>query len=100
MKGIGKRLVYILRGESNPDRHYVGITADVESRLDWHNHGPCGQTFRNRPWSFVVVLEFPAERQALRFEKYLKTGSGRAFTARPFGGLEPAPPDGSTQPLP
>jgi hypothetical protein len=45
------------------------------------------------------VLEFPAERQALRFERYLKTASGRAFAARHFGDLEPEPPDRSTQPL-
>ena len=56
MHGLGKRFVYVLRSESNHDRHYVGITADVESREDWHNHGPCGQTVRNRPRSFVVVL--------------------------------------------
>ena len=85
MKGTGNRFVYILRSKSNPDRHYVGITADVESRLEWHNHGPCGHTTRHRPWSLVVVLEFPTERQALHFERYLKTASGRAFAKRHFG---------------
>jgi putative endonuclease len=91
VQGIGKRFVYILRSESNPDRHYVGVTADVESRVDWHNHGPRGHTVRHRPGSTVVVLEFPAERQALRFERYLKTASGRAFAARHFGDLGPTP---------
>jgi len=100
MQGLGKRYVYILRSDSDRARHYVGVTSDPERRLEWHNHGPCGQTIRNRPWSFVVVLEFPTERQALRFEKYLKTGSGRAFTARHFGELEPGRIDGSTRPLP
>ena len=99
MKGIGKRFVYILRSDRDPNRHYVGITADVESRVAWHNHGPSGHTVRHRPWSAVVVLESPAERQAQRFERYLKTASGRAFATRHFGGLETAPPDGSTQPL-
>ena len=91
MQGVGKRFVYGLRSDRDPNRHYVGITADVESRLDWHNHGPCGQTLRHRPWSFVVVLEFPTERQALRFERYLKTASGTAFAKRHFG-------TGGTQP--
>ncbi len=86
MTGIGRRFVYILRSESDPDRHYVGITGTMENRLDWHNHGPCGHTRRFRPWSLVVVLEFPTERQAVRFEKYLKSGSGRAFADRHFGG--------------
>lgn len=85
MHGIGKRFVYILRSDSNPSRHYVGMTSDVENRLDWHNHGPCGQTLHDRPWSLVVVLEFPTEHEALRFERYLKSGSGRAFAKRHFG---------------
>jgi predicted GIY-YIG superfamily endonuclease len=94
MQGAGKRFVYILRSDSDRDRHYVGITSDPERRLEWHNHGPCGQTLRHGPWSFVVVLEFPTERQAVRFERYLKTGSGRAFATRHFGDVEPAPTDG------
>jgi hypothetical protein len=39
----------------------------------------------NRPWSLVVSIEFPTENAARRFEKYLKSGSGRAFTKRHFG---------------
>jgi len=84
MQGIGKRFVYVLRSNSNPDRHYVGIARDVEDRLEWHNHGPCGHTVRNRPWSLVVVIEFQTEQQATCFEKYLKSGSGRAFSKRHF----------------
>ena len=84
MRGIGKRFVYILRSADDPGRHYVGVTSDVDPRLDWHNHGPCGHTTEHRPWSPVVVLEFPTEQAALRFEKYLKSGSGRAFAKRHF----------------
>jgi hypothetical protein len=32
----------------------------------------------------VVALQFDDERTATRFERYLKTGSGRAFTKRRF----------------
>jgi hypothetical protein len=32
-----------------------------------------------------VVIEFPTEAQARGFERYLKTGSGRAFAKRHFG---------------
>ena len=85
MHGTGKRFVYVLRSESDPNRHYVGATSDVQNRLEWHNFGPDGQTRRNRPWAPVVVIEFPAESTALRFERYLKTGSGRAFAKRHFG---------------
>jgi predicted GIY-YIG superfamily endonuclease len=39
-----KRFVYILRSDADPQRHYTGITIDVDARIDWHNHGPCGCT--------------------------------------------------------
>lgn len=78
---IGARFVYILRSDSDPSRHYVGRTANVDDRLEWHNHGPCGYTL-DRPWSIVVSLEFPNESAAARFEKYLKSGSGRAFRSQ------------------
>jgi len=84
MLGAGKRFVYILRSESNPWRHYVGVASDVDERLDWHNSGPCGHTIRYRPWRVVVSLEFPDETSAVRFEQYLKSGSGRAFAKRHF----------------
>ena len=80
--GIEKRIVYILRSDADPGRHYVGITNDVRARLDWHNHGPCGHTESYRPWSLVVSMEFSSEREAVRLEKYLKSGSGRAFAKR------------------
>ena len=82
MRGIGKRFVYILRSESDPSRHYVGLTADVNERVCWHNHGPSGQTTMNRPWRLVVVIEFADEPTAIRFERYLKSASGRAFAKK------------------
>lgn len=84
MRGVGKQFVHIIRSEREPARHYVGITSDPNRRLEWHNHGPNGHTLEHRPWSLVVVMEFPAECEALRFEKYLKSGSGRAFAKRHF----------------
>ena len=87
MHGVEKRIVYIIRSSADPSRHYVGITSDVRERLEWHNHGPCGHTVSHRSWSLVVSMEFPTEREAVRFEKYLKSGSGRAFTKRHFAAL-------------
>jgi predicted GIY-YIG superfamily endonuclease len=84
MRGMGARFVYILRSDSSPSRHYVGRTVNVDERLEWHNAGPCGHTGQHRPWSIVVSVEFPNERAAAHFEKYLKSGSGRAFAKRHF----------------
>src|SRR5204862_1390095 len=80
-----RRFVYVLRSVSNPDRHYVGTTSNVRDRLCWHNEGPSGYTVGNRPWELVVAVEFSAEREAIAFERYLKSGSGRAFAKRHFG---------------
>jgi putative endonuclease len=82
--GVEKRIVYILRSVADPLRHYVGITNDVRARLEWHNEGPGGHTLNHRPWALVLSMEFPTEQEAVRFEKYLKSGSGRAFTKRHF----------------
>ena len=84
MRGIGKRFVYILQSETDPEHHYTGLTEHVENRLERHNHGPGGQTLRHRPWSLLVVVEFGSEPVARRFERYLKSGSGRAFAKRHF----------------
>ena len=79
-----KRFVYILRSNRDPERHYVGVTSDVRERLSWHNAGLNAHTARDRPWHVIVSVEFITEKAALQFERYLKTGSGRAFAKRHF----------------
>jgi len=76
--------VYVLRSESHPDRFYVGLTADVVNRLHWHNAGPDGHTAHYRPWKLVATFWFDHPQVAAKFERYLKSGSGRAFTKRHF----------------
>jgi hypothetical protein len=39
MQGIGKRFVCILRSDVDPDRQSIGLSSDVDTRLNWHNHG-------------------------------------------------------------
>jgi len=41
-------------------------------------------TARDRPWHVIVAVEFRTEEAALDFERYLKTGAGRAFAKRHF----------------
>jgi putative endonuclease len=85
MLGIEKRVVYILRSETNPQRHYVGITNTLRGCLESHNAGSDRYTVQHRPWIIVVSMEFRTERAAHGFAKYLKSGSGRAFSKRHFG---------------
>jgi putative endonuclease len=79
------RFVYILRSVSEPERHYVGLTDDVSARMTAHNQQGTSHTSKYQPWKLVVALEFSCADGAIRFEKYLKSGSGRAFAKRHFG---------------
>ena len=83
MVGI-RRLVYVLRNASATPQFYVGLTCDVNARLADHNDGRCPHTACRRPWMLHVVIEFSDEQTAIRFERYLKSGSGRAFAKRHF----------------
>jgi predicted GIY-YIG superfamily endonuclease len=80
-----KNIVYVLRSERDPSRHYTGLTSDFERRLKWHNAGQNVDTARDRPWKLVVAFHFADEQIARRFERYLKSGSGREFAKRHFG---------------
>ena len=78
------RLVYVLRSAKDPARYYIGATGNVAQRLAVHNAGESRYTADLRPWRLVVSLEFATEASALRFERYLKSGSGRAFATKHF----------------
>lgn len=79
-----KQIVYILRSLTKPHRPCVGLTHDVDARLAAHNAGRCSHTARYRPWKVVVALHYADEPSTIRFERYLKSGSGRAFAKRHF----------------
>jgi predicted GIY-YIG superfamily endonuclease len=73
--------VYILKSADSSPHFYTGLTSDVRARLADHNTGRCPHT-RYRPWQLHVTIELPDDQRALDFERYLKSGSGRAFTKR------------------
>lgn len=74
--------VYILRSISSPDQEYTGATADLKRRVAAHNAGKSLHTAKYRPWVLVWYCAFPDKLQALAFEAYLKSHSGRAFASK------------------
>ena len=76
--------VYILVSQTNPDRHYTGITDDLDGRLRAHNNGQVPHTSKYRPWHIETAIAFRIATKAVEFEKYLKSHSGRAFAASHF----------------
>jgi putative endonuclease len=79
-----KCFVYVLKNADETPHFSTGLTSDPRRRLDDHSAGRCPHTVRHRPWQLHVVIEFPDEERAIRFERYLKSGSGRAFAKRHF----------------
>jgi putative endonuclease len=79
-----KRFVYVFKNADPVPCFYVGLTSDVRSRVSDHNTRRCPHTASRRPWEIPVIIESPDERRAVRFERYLKSGSGRAFAKRHF----------------
>ncbi|MBL8545689.1 MAG: GIY-YIG nuclease family protein [Hyphomonadaceae bacterium] len=71
--------VYLLESEAFPGQRYTGFTADVAARLKVHNKGDSSHTSKYRPWRLVAYFAFEDEKRAIAFERYLKSGSGKAF---------------------
>ena len=76
--------VYILQSTSHPSRHYVGLTMDIEDRLNRHNAGQIAHTSTFTPWRIEPAIAFRSRPKAAAFEKYLKNHSGRAFAKKHF----------------
>lgn len=71
--------VYILQSVERPDQHYTGLCEDVHKRLTAHNAGQSPHTAKYKPWRIVSFHYFEDIETAAAFERYLKSGSGRAF---------------------
>jgi len=71
-----KFYIYILRSEVDNIR-YVGSGENVEERLRRHNKGDCQFTKGHRPWKIVYQEEYNTRGEAVKREKFLKTGQGR-----------------------
>jgi putative endonuclease len=76
------KYVYLLQSLSDPKQRYIGITSAIEKRLSAHNSGQSPHTAKYCPWALVGYMAFTDESKAAAFEKYLKSGSGRAFAEK------------------
>jgi putative endonuclease len=74
--------VYLIRSIKFPDQKYIGFTEDVPARIKEHNRGGSIHAGKYRPWKLVTYHAFTSKKQAKEFEKYLKSGSGRAFASK------------------
>ena len=79
---IMRSAVYIIKCSDN--RFYVGCTNNISDRIDRHNKGYVPATADRLPIQLAIAINFQDKYKAFQFEKYLKSGSGRAFTKKHF----------------
>lgn len=70
--------VYILYS-SKSDGFYFGLADNLEARFTTHNKGRVTSTAPYAPWEFIWYGAFQTRKLAVDFERYLKSGSGKAF---------------------
>ena len=70
-------ITYVIKSES--DNLYTGHTNNLERRLFEHNNGLCKTTKVNKNWKVIFTKSFPTRSEAMKYEKWLKTGHGRDF---------------------
>jgi predicted GIY-YIG superfamily endonuclease len=72
--------VYILN--CSDKKPYTGCTDNLKERLERHKKGHVPATKNRLPVDLANYIAFSDKYKAFYFEKYLKSGSGRAFMIR------------------
>ena len=59
--------------------NYKGYSSNLAQRMLSHNYLGKDWTAKYRPWKLIFTKEFDLKIDAMKFEKWLKTGAGRDF---------------------
>ncbi len=70
--------LYILRSKKDGKR-YIGITENIERRLDEHQRGHVKSTRNRRPLELIYQEKFCNKQDAALRERFFKMGKGREF---------------------
>ena len=70
--------VYLLK--CSDGTYYTGCTSDLDERLIRHNKKEVSYTSTRLPVELITYIVFSDKYKAFNFERYLKSGSGKAFT--------------------
>lgn len=74
--------VYLLKCSDNTT--YTGCTQNLEERLLRHQKKQVLYTSTRLPVKLITYIAFSDKYKAFEFEKYLKSGSGKAFSNKRF----------------
>ena len=70
--------VYVLQSTST-GKLYIGQSANLDRRIKEHTDGLARYTRGRGPWKVVLLEEYHTRAEAMRREKALKSGQGRAW---------------------
>jgi len=76
------QIVYLLKCTDGTT--YTGCTSNLEQRLKAHEKGEVSYTKTRLPFNLITYIAFNDKTKAFQFEKYLKSGSGKAFSNKRF----------------
>ena len=80
--------VYVLK--SFEGLMYTGSTNDLLRRLVEHNTGLCKTTRAGTRWKLVYCEQYFTRGEAMKREKWMKTGTGRDYVRGKITGVESA----------
>ena len=71
--------IYVLKSLKN-NKRYIGYTSkQLFKRLKEHNTGCNKWTRENGPFTIIYFEEYQTKTEAIKREKFLKSGQGRKF---------------------
>ena len=68
-------IVYVLKDESKYT--YTGYTSNIEKRIWEHNNKITKSTRKGKNWKIVYSKKFETKKEAIEYERFLKSGKGR-----------------------
>jgi len=75
--------VYVIKSLVH-DTRYIGSTSNVVKRITEHNNGKCRYTSGRKPWGLIYQEEYKTRSEAMKREKFLKSGQGRKWLDEKF----------------
>jgi putative endonuclease len=70
--------LYILLSEKD-NKRYVGFSENLKRRINEHNSGSVKSTKNRRPLKLIYFEEYESKGDAIKREKFFKSGLGRSF---------------------
>ena|GEM_PF-227578 len=77
---------YVLKSRKN-GKFYIGHTEDLQRRITEHNSNKHRTQFTalNGPWKLVFFETFSTRSEAMKRERFLKSGKGREYIKKGLG---------------